>query len=115
MLTGDPIWPCICQLRGRELKTLAFGRPFEVVDVGDDRVTLSPTVSGKHRVIRRSIVEDAFTALVDRRELTSIEIAEAFTPYHAVYVAALLAAIPDVAVCQRPVRLIFVGHQLFYL
>jgi hypothetical protein len=44
-----------------------------------------------------------------------VAIAEEFSPFNAVYVAALLAALPDVAQCIRPTRLIFVGHQLFYL
>lgn len=100
---------------GRELRTLAHGRPFGVVDVRGDRIVLSPAVSGKQRTIKRRTLEHAFGALIDRRELTSLEIADEFSPYNAVYVAALLAALPDVAVSHRPIRLIFVGHQLFYL
>ena len=57
----------------------------------------------------------AFDALLERRELTGLEIAEEFSAFNAVYIATLLAALPDVAVCTRPIRLIFVGHQLFYL
>jgi hypothetical protein len=115
LLTLERFWPSICRLTGRELKTLARGRPFEVVEVGGDQVALSPVVSGKPRMIQRDTLENAFNALLDRRELTSTEIADEFSPYNAVYVAALLAALPDVAVCSRPTRLIFMGHQLFYL
>jgi len=115
MLTQDQFWPNICNLDGRELKTLERGKPFEVVDVGRGRVVLSPVVSGKRRTIRRGTLEGAFAALRERRELTGLEIAEEFSAFNAVYVAALLAALPDVAVCHRPVRLILVGQQLFYL
>ena len=115
MLTWEKFWPNICDLHGRELKTLVHGRPFEVSEVGQAQVVLSPVVSGKPRRIRRDTLEGAFGALLDRRELTGTEIADEFSPFNAVYVAALLAALPDVAVSSRPVRLIFMGHQLFYL
>ncbi len=115
MLTRDQFWPSICTLDGRELKTLKRGRPFEVVAVKDEGVVLSPVVSGKRRTVQRETLEGAFGALYERRELTGQEIAEEFSPFNAVYVAALLAALPDVAVCTRPIRLIFVGNQLFYL
>jgi len=115
LLTRDQFWPSICTLDGRELKTLKRGRPFEVVTVKDQGVVLSPVVSGKRRTVQRETLEGAFGALLERRELTGLEIAEEFSPFNAVYVAALLAALPDVAVCTRPIRLIFVGNQLFYL
>ena len=97
------------------MKTLRHGHPFEVSDVGQARVVLSPVVSGKPRRVKRETLEEAFDALLDRRELTGREIADEFSPFNAVYIAALLAALPDVAVCSRPIRLIFMGHQLFYL
>lgn len=115
MLTQDQFWPNINALDGLELKTLEKGRPFSVESVLQDRVVLSPLVSGKPRVIPRRTLEGAFEALLSRRELTSPEIAREFSPFNAVYVAALLAALPDVAVCLKPIRLIFMGHQLFYL
>lgn len=83
--------------------------------MGQAEVILSPVVSGKPRKVKRDTLEDAFSALLDRRELAAAEIADEFSPFNAVYVAALLAALPDVAVCSRPIRLIFMGHQLFYL
>jgi hypothetical protein len=86
-----------------------------VSEVAQSHVVLSPVVSGKPRRIKRDILEGAFDALLDRRELTGVEIAEEFSAFNAVYVAALLAALPDVAVSARPIRLIFMGHQLFYL
>lgn len=115
MLTRDQFWPSICRLHGRELKTLERGRPFAVEAVEETAVVLSPAVSGKPRVIQRETLEEAFSALLDRRELTGATIRAEFSPFNGVYVAALLAALPDVAACTRPTRLIFVGHQLFYL
>jgi len=115
MLNRDQFWPNICTLDGRQLKTLERGRAFTVEGVDEGGVVLAPLVSGKPRIIKRGTLEDAFGALVDRRELTGSEIAEEFSQFNAVYVAALLAALPDVAPCIRPTRLIFVGHQLFYL
>ncbi len=115
MLTMSQLWPRICSLGGRELKTLVRGKSFEVMDVQGDRVVLSPVVNGKQRTIARQTLEEAFSALLDRRELTGQQIAWEFSSFNAVYVAALLAALPDVAVCTRPIRLIFMGHQLFYL
>ena len=115
MLTHDQLWPSICSLDGRELKTLERGRPFTVEAVDESGVVLSPLVSGKPRMIQRETLEDVFGALLDRRELTGAAIAEEFSRFNAVYVAALLAALPDVAPCTRPTRLIFVGRQLFYL
>lgn len=115
VLTREKFWPNICSLHGRELKTLVHGHPFEISEVGEVQVVLSPAVSGKPRRIRRDTLEGAFSALLERRELMGREIADEFSPFNAVYVAALLAALPDVAVCSRPVRLIFMGQQLFYL
>jgi len=115
MLTREQLWPAICMLKGRELKTLERGRPFNVVAVEEGQVVLSPVVSGKPRSIRRGTLEGALGALLARRELTSLQIADEFSTFNAGYVAALLAALPDVAVCKRPIRLIFVGGQLFYL
>ena len=115
MLTADQFWSHIRSLDGRELKTLARGHPFDVVDVYRDRVVLSPAVSGKQRIVPRDTLEGAFHALVQRRELAMVEIATEFSNFNGVYVAALLAALPDVAACAHPVRLIFMGHQLFYL
>lgn len=115
MLTREQFWPSIGALDGRELKTLERGRPFEVQGVLDDRVVVAPAVSGTCRTIGRSTLERAFRALLERRELTGVEIAGEFSAFNAVYIAALLAALPDVAACTGPTRLIFVGHQLFYL
>jgi len=105
MLTQEQFWQSICTLDGRELKTLDRGRPFDVVAVREWQVVLSPAVSGKRRAIRRGTLEGAFGALLDRRELTSLQIADEFSAFNAVYVA----------VCTKPIRLIFVGRQLFYL
>lgn len=115
MLTREQFWPSIGALDGRELKTLERGRPFEVWDVRADRVVVAPAVSGTHRTIQRETLEGAFSALLERRELTSVEIAGEFSSFNAVYIAALLAALPDVAACTGPTRLIFMGRQLFYL
>ena len=115
VLTREVLWPSITALDGRELKTLERGRPFEVWAVHPDRVVVTPVVSGARRTIRRPVLEDAFGALLDRRELTGVEIAGEFSAFNAVYIAALLAALPDVAACTGPTRLIFMGHQLFYL
>lgn len=115
MLTRELFWPSITVLDGRELKTLERGRPFEVSAVGAERVVVTPAVSGARRTIQRGTLEGAFNALLDRRELTGVEIAGEFSAFNAVYIAALLAALPDVAACTGPTRLIFVGRQLFYL
>lgn len=115
MLTREQFWPSICMLDGCELRTLGRGRPFAVESVDEAGVVLSPAVSGKPRTIQRGTLEEAFNALMDRRELSGVEIAEEFSPYNGVYVAAMLAALPDVAPCVRPIRLIFVGRQLFYV
>lgn len=115
MLNMDEFWLIIGQLEGRQLKTLERGRLFEVLSVEQGRVVLSPAVSGKPRTIRRDTLERAFLALRQRRELTSVEIMEGFSAFNAVYVASLLAALPGVAVCHHPVKLIWVGQQLFYL
>jgi hypothetical protein len=114
-LDHPQLWVNLRTLVGRELKSLERGKPFVVQGVQGDRVLLSPVVSGKQRIIQRKTLERAFSALLDRRELTGLEIAEEFSPFNAGYVAALLAALPDVAVCVKPIRLIFMGQQLFYL
>jgi len=115
VLTHELFWPSITALDGRELKTLERGRPFEVLNVRQDRVVVTPAVSGTRRTIQRGTLEGAFNALLDRRELTGVEIAGEFSAFNAAYIAALLAALPDVAACTGPTRLIFVGRQLFYL
>ena len=65
MLTREVFWPSIAALDGRELKTLERGRPFEVRDVRQDRVVVTPAVSGTRRTIRRGTLEGAFNALLD--------------------------------------------------
>jgi hypothetical protein len=115
MLTTEQLWPEIRGLHGRELRTLVYGHPFEVSVPDEAGVVLSPVISGKPRSIARETLEEAFVALYERRELTGLEIAEEFSSFNAPYVAALLAALPDVAVCKAPVRLMFMGNQLFYL
>ena len=115
MLRQDQLWPSISALGGRELKTLERGRAFAVVNVAEQQVVLSPVVSGKQRTIPRGTLEQTYSALRERRELTGLEIADEFSAFNATYVLALLAALPDVAVCHKPTRLIFYGSQLFYL
>lgn len=115
MLTRELFWPSICELDGRELRTLGRGRRFAVEAVDDSGVLLSPARSGKLRTIQRGTLEETFAALLDRRELTATEIAQEFSPFNAVYVAAMLAALPDIAPSINPTCLIYMGHQLFYL
>jgi hypothetical protein len=115
MLQKEQFWTNIEALVGRNLKTLAYGRAFTIRQVTSDRVVLSPLISGKPRTIPRNALEEAFHALMKRRELSHREIIMEFSNFNAVYIAALLAALPDVAACVHPIRLIFVGHQLFYL
>ncbi|MCB0018425.1 MAG: hypothetical protein KDE09_11585 [Anaerolineales bacterium] len=98
-------WAVIGALEGKTLKTLDRLQPFDVVAVDSAKIIVRPHKSGKERPIKREVVEGAWSDLMRRRELTRNDIRERYSQFNPAYVAAILAAVPDVDYRIRPIRL----------
>lgn len=101
----NQIWDEIRKLKGRTLKTLDRQKPFTVVAVTYDKVTVIPQSTGKERPISREGVENAYRHLLVTGRLTLAEIEKDYAPRNPVYVAAILAELPGVQYKVKPIRL----------
>ncbi len=109
------IWGDLARLDGKCLKTLEQRRPFTVLAVRETGVILKLQASGKQCQVSRESLQEAFDVLYARRELSLHEVSEAVGANQASYVATLLATLPNVAVCRKPMALIYNGLSLFDL
>ncbi len=109
------IWGDLARLDGKCLKTLEQRRPFTVLAVRETGVILELQTSGKQRQVSRASLQEAYAALYTRRELSLHDVSEAVGANQASYVATLLATLPNVAVCRKPMALIYNGLSLFDL
>ena len=101
------MWKQVKSLEGHTLKTLARGNHFDVVSVDTQKVIVRPHVQGIKRHIKWQIIEDAFSELVQRGEVTRVDIRDHYTQFNPAYVAAILAALPDVTFTQPPIHLFY--------
>lgn len=99
------IWNAIRKLKGRTLKTLDRRKPFTIVAITDNTVTVLPLSTGKERPIARVGIENAFRHLQTTGQLTLAEIEKEYASRNPVYVAAMLAELPRVQYRQNPIRL----------
>jgi hypothetical protein len=100
-------WLEIDKLKGKTLRTLDRGNPFDGVAVTDSDVIVQPHVRDMERKISRKEIEGAFRELSTRRELTRVKIHEQYSEFNTAYVAAILAALPGVEHKIRPIRLYY--------
>jgi len=98
------IWFEISKLSGQTLKTLDQRKPFDVV-VHREAVIVRPHKNKIERQISREAIENACRKLFDAGEITRAEIREGFSEFNPAYVAAILAALPNVHHSIRPIRL----------
>lgn len=114
-MSPDEVWGEIETLNGMSLRTIERRLPFKVVEVSDTEVVIERPSNARGRQLSRKVIMDSFMELLAKRELTSEDILLTVGPQHAAYVITLLATLPDVAICRKPIRLIYNGMQLFYI
>ena len=98
-------WTEIAKLIGRTLKTLEQERPFDVVDVTHDEVTVRPTINDNERRIPREEIEGAFDELITLGVISRVDIEARYSRYNPAYVAAILAEMPGVQYSVKPISL----------
>jgi hypothetical protein len=101
----------IQELAGQTLRTLDHRKPFDVVEVTEHAVIVRPHKSEIGRQISRDTIENAFKRLVVAGEITRTEIHSEFSEFNPAYVAAILAALPNVEHSIRPIRLWIIGKN----
>jgi hypothetical protein len=98
-------WEEIKKPEGQTLKTLDQRKPFDNLDITDHAVLIYPQATQTERPISRDEIENAYRHLVTLGEITRTEIPEKFSEYNPAYVAAILAALPNVQHSTRPIKL----------
>lgn len=109
------IWGEMARLHGKSLKTLQQRRSFTILNVCENSLTLELQENGRQKQVRRDCLQETYAVLYQRRELRLCEVSEAVGAQQAAYVATLLATLPNVAVCHKPLALIYNGLTLFDL
>jgi hypothetical protein len=90
------IWSRIKALEGQTLYTTKQRRPFNVVSVGDERISLTIGPSSKKTSIRRDTLEEAFEHSKTKGEVRPTDIRKAkISEARPTYVAAIIHAIRD--------------------
>lgn len=98
-------WMQIRALKGKTIRTLDRGNPFDVLDVTENAAIVRPHENMKERNVPREEIESAYNELVAKRELTRVTIREKYSQFNPAYVAAILAALPNVSSRAKPIRL----------
>jgi hypothetical protein len=98
-------WAEVKKLVGLSLKTLAQHKLFDILAITENHLTIRPQSSGKKRRIHRKEIDKAFNELVAARELSRSDIEKRFSPRNPVYVAAILAEMPDGSFSDKPITL----------
>lgn len=114
-MEAENLWAEVTCLKGIVLKTLELRNPFTITQVEEDRLAIQQLSSGRERFLGRDVVFQSFFLLKERGEISCRDVAQIAGDKNAAYLATLLAAMPDVAVSHKPIRLIYYGSQLFYL
>jgi len=89
-------WKLLTGLQGKILKTLAQGRTFEVLHVGQSEVIIVPHRTMKPRHIPMKEIEGSYQKLKAIGQITRVEIEAEYSPRDPAYVASILAALPGV-------------------
>ena len=114
-MTAEEVWEEVEALNGLSLRTIERRQPFKVVSVTPTHIVLAPEASGREKSISRHAIQQAFDELFRRRELSGSDISITVGESQSSYVVTILATLPNVAVCRKPMRLIYNGWQLFYI
>lgn len=100
------LWSEIGRLKEQTLRTLSRNNAFDIVEVSRHRVIIIPHATGHERTIASLEIEGAFNEIVSSKEITRNDIQQQHSSFNPAYVAAILAALPDVKVVSRsPIRL----------
>ena len=99
------MWQEIKKLKGQTLTTLAQQKPFDIFDVTHHAVLICPQETQTERPISRDEIDASYRHLVTTGQTTRAEIREKFSEYNPAYVAAILAALPNVEHSSRPIKL----------
>ena len=103
---GDTsLWSKIRQLEGSTLATLDQKKPFTITAVTADKITVMPQATEKERPLTRDEIEGAWLALVQRGELSLMDVKHEFSDWSPVYIMAVLAEMPSVTYKIRPIVL----------
>lgn len=96
-------WQSIRKLQGRTLKTLKQRKPFDVVEVTASGATLHLHSTGNDRIVARHEIEGAMQALLKGGRTSRKEIEANWSPRNPAYVAAILAALPEIEYSTSPI------------
>jgi len=96
-------WESIRRLQGRTLKTLKQSMLFDVVEVTASRAILHLHSTGNDRFVPRREIEGVVEALLKRRRISRKEIEANWSPRNPAYVAAMLAALPEIECLTSPI------------
>jgi hypothetical protein len=99
------IWIEVEKLKGQTLTTLDQRKPFDIVEITENTITVRPHKSETDRQISRDAIEGACKRLITAGEITRTEIHSDFSEFNPAYVVAILAALPEVKHSIRPIRL----------
>jgi hypothetical protein len=106
------MWNEIRKLEGKTLRTLAQKKCFDIIEVTENGVTISPHATQTERLISRHEIENAFQRLTVTGQITRSEIQENFSQFNPAYVAAILAELPTVQHSITPIiRLWIIGKN----
>jgi hypothetical protein len=105
----NELWNEIMKLKSNTLHTLDRRKPFEIVAVTENTVTVLPHSTRKERPIPRAGIENAFRHLTVTGHLTLTDLEKEFTPRNPVYTAAILSEIPGINWFVKPIRLTWSG------
>lgn len=98
-----PLLSLLAPLSGHTLHTLGQDKPFDVIQVASDGVTIFIHETAKERLVPMTEIEPAWQHLLQAGLMTLSEIRErGFSEMSPVYVAALLAELPGVTHGPEP-------------
>ena len=92
-------------MAGKPLETLELKRSFEIQAVSDRHVVIWVSGTGKTRTFPIKEIESAYQALAVSRVITRSEIQRKYSPRNPAYIAAILAALPNVDYALKPITL----------
>lgn len=82
-------------------------KPFTVTAVTSDKMTVMPQATDKERPLTRDEIEGAWLALVQRGELSLMDVKHEFSDWSPVYITAVLAELPGVTYKIWPIVLFY--------
>jgi hypothetical protein len=106
----DEAWKLLRTLSGKTLFTLAQAKPFKVLRVDSDSITIRPLEGRTEISISKHALESTRQALETKRQLRQTEL-EGFTPRRTAYTSTIVATLPEVVAKTGPVTLYWRGEE----